>query len=89
MKDPNKSKVPPDLYRQLAAEPNAVHHLILRVRHLDAPLEQQLADAGLQVRARTTLVPMLAVRCTGSAVLALLDEPWLIAIEPDRPVQTH
>lgn len=81
-------KLPENLRQQIDKNPQAPVDLILRVSEAGDSQQQAIEQAGFRVRHRTMLVPMFAVSGPGQSIFALLDRPWLVAVEPDRPVRT-
>lgn len=59
---------------------------IVRVARADDETEAALVARGLTVRLRTQLIPSFAVTGPVTALAALADEPWVAAVELDRPV---
>ena len=46
-----------------------------------------LATSGAEIKYRFRLTGSVAIRCSGRVALALLDEPWVTRVEPDRTVR--
>ena len=71
----------------LRAQPDAEVHAIVRTTSPppDDPAEWQ--QRGLRLRHTFTLMPGVAVSGPARAVLKLLDEPWVVRVEPDREVR--
>lgn len=80
------AKIDPQLKQTMQAQPNAEFMLLLRVDQIEASHKQVLAARGVTIRRSLTLVPTLAVTCTGAAGLNLLDLSWIRRVEEDRPV---
>jgi hypothetical protein len=80
------AKIDPQLKQTMQAQPNAEYMLLLRVDQIEASNQQALAARGVTIRRSLTLVPTLAVTCTGAVGLNLLDLPWIRRVEEDRPV---
>jgi hypothetical protein len=80
------AKIDPQLKQTMQAQPNAEFMLLLRVDQIEASHKQVLAARSVTVRHSLTLVPTLAVTCTGAAGLGLLELPWIRHVEEDRPV---
>jgi hypothetical protein len=80
------TKIDPQLRQAMQAQPAAEFWLLLRVDQIDAGHSQILAARGVVVRRSLSLLPTLAVTCTGRAGLDLLDLPWISHVEEDRPV---
>jgi hypothetical protein len=81
-------KIDSALRNKLAAEPEQSVALIVRTDGDPTPHLSRLAELGLQVGHLFKLVPGVSVTGQGAAALALLDEPWVLKIEEDRPVTT-
>ena len=64
-------------------------HLLLRVTAISDQAEAAIEAAGFQIQRKLTLVPVFAVTGPVAGVLDLLDLPWLINADLDRPVHTH
>lgn len=60
---------------------------IVRVVRADDETEAALAALGLTVRLRTQLIPSFAVTGSVEALARLADQPWVVAVELDRPVR--
>ncbi|MCS6845707.1 MAG: hypothetical protein NZ528_15515 [Caldilineales bacterium] len=69
-----------------APEPTPVD-AIVRVARADDETEAALTTLGLQVRLRTQLIPSFAVTGPVEALAKLADQPWVAAVELDRPVR--
>ncbi len=82
-------KISPELAHRIQADPTALVHLLLRVTAISAPAEAAIVAAGFQIHRKLTLVPVFAVTGPAANVLDLLDQPWLINADLDRPVQTY
>ena len=82
-------KLSPDLQQIIRAAPAATVHLLLRVAAFTEQAEETLVAAGFQIQRRLTLVPIFAVSGPAAGVTDLLDQPWLISAELDRPVHIH
>jgi hypothetical protein len=82
------AKIKPELEQQLRSMPNRSVDLIVRIAG-DSKLQLEwLASNGIQVRHQFRLTPGVAITCTGQAALKLLDQDWVVSIEPDTPVTT-
>ena len=76
-----------EVRRDWLEHPQKKVDLIVRV---EGDLDQRsatLAQRGAEVKYRFRLTGSVAVRCSGRVALALLDEPWVTRVEPDRPVK--
>jgi hypothetical protein len=82
------AKINPELEQQLRSMPNRSVDLIVRTAGDTTPRLEWLASNGIQVRHRFRLSPGVAVTCTGQAALTLLDQAWVVSVEPDAPVTT-
>jgi len=82
------AKIDPELRRRLQAKPDAHIHAIIRTQRDPAQAAISAGQRGVTVRRQFTLVPGLAVTGPASALLSLLDEPWVASIEEDREVHT-
>ncbi|MBI1293640.1 hypothetical protein GC175_01615 [bacterium] len=71
----------------IEASPHASYDLILRVSEVSEDQQKQIEEAGFVVRRCIRLIPSFVVTGAGDALFDLLDCPWLIAVEPDRPVR--
>lgn len=80
------TKIDPQLKQAMHAQPDAMFLLLLRVDVIDASRQQILTARHVTIRRSLTLVPTLAVTCTGSTGLDLLNLPWIHHVEEDRPV---
>jgi hypothetical protein len=78
--------IDPQLLARLDTRAATPFDLIVRVERADDDTEQALRDMGFEVRQRMELLPSFAVTGRGPTVLALTQEPWVVAIEEDRPV---
>ncbi len=82
------AKISPELVQQLKAKPEQMVDLIVRTDGDATPHLAWFASAGLQVRQQFRLSPGVAVSCSGRAALKLLEQTWVISVEPDAPVST-
>ncbi len=82
-------KLSPELTHRIQADPTAPVHLILRVTAISDPAEAAIVAAGFQIHRKLTLVPIFAVTGPAGGVLDLVDQPWLLNADLDRPVHTH
>ncbi len=81
------AKISPTFERQLRAAPDLVVDLIIRTAGPVAPHLKWLEAAGFRVKQQFRLSPGVALSGPGRDVLALLDQDWVVSIEPDAPVQ--
>lgn len=82
------AKIAPDLQKKLQLDPDAVVNLILRLTDSPDQHVNALKARGLAVLFTYSLIPAVAVQGKASACLGLIDEPWVLAIEEDKPVHT-
>ncbi len=75
------------LIRQLEQSPAGEFHLILRVSGDVEDVAEKLRATPIEVRHALRLIGAVAVRAQGKEALRLLDEPWLVRMEEDRPVR--
>lgn len=80
-------KIDPALAAKLASRSTAPLALIIRVEQADDDAAAALAALGFAVHSRTQLLPSFAASGPGAAVAVLAEQPWVLAIEEDRPVQ--
>lgn len=81
------AKIDPTLAAKLATRSSASFDLIVRVAAVNEAAAAALAHLGFEVRRSIHLVPSFAVSGPGSAVAALVEQPWVLAVEEDRPVR--
>lgn len=82
------ARIDPQLQARLTTRSATPFDLIVRVAQADDATEQALRAMGFEVRQRMELLPSFAVTGRGPSALALAREPWVVAIEEDRPVHT-
>lgn len=82
------AKISPELEQQLRAMPNRTVDLIVRTRGDATPYLEWLAQTNLQVKQQFRLTPGVAVSGPGQEALKLLEQDWVISVEPDSPVST-
>jgi hypothetical protein len=82
------AKIDPDLEQQLRANLDDEVDLIVRTKGDVSPHLSWLASAGLRVKQQYRLTPGVAVSGSGQAALQLLNQDWVLSIEPDAPVTT-
>lgn len=75
------------LIRQLKQSPAGEFYLILRVSGDVEDVTEKLRAGPIEVRRLLRLIGAVAVRAQGHEALRLLDEPWLVRMEEDRPVR--
>lgn len=81
------SKCSRELLTKIACEPSENLYLLLRVVEAGQVQCAAIEGAGFVIRHQTTLIPCFAVSGPGFALNALLNEPWLVRVEEDRPVE--
>ena len=79
-------KVKPSVRRKLQKSPEETVRLIVRVKGDLSPALTRLAKLDATVLHSFHLTNALAVSCSAQTALALLQEPWVQAIEEDRRV---
>lgn len=77
-----------ELKKQLEQNPDAVVHLIVRLKDSPNIYLDEIKARGLTVRYTYSLISAVAIQGTASACLTLVNEPWVLAIEADRTVHT-
>ena len=82
------AKIDPAFRRQLAGRPNDRFDIIIRTRGDATPYLSWLDSAGIKVTRQFKLTPGVAASCTGQDALQLLDQDWVLSVEPDAPVST-
>lgn len=82
------ARIDPQLQARLGTRSATPFDLIVQVERADDETEQALRAMGFEVRHRIELLPSFAVTGRGPTALALAQEPWVVAIEEDRPVHT-
>ena len=83
------TKISAELKQQLTAMPNRSVDLIVRTQGDATPHLEWLASMRLQVKQQFKLSPGVAVSGTGADALNLLDQDWVISVEPDGPVVSY
>lgn len=81
------SKADAHLIQRLQQSPDADFYLILHVSGDVADVAERLRATPVEVRHVLRLIGAVAVRAPGREALRLLDEPWLVRMEEDRPVR--
>jgi len=71
---------------RLQRRPEDMVRLIVRVRGDMSPATARLTELGATVLRSFSLIKAVAVSCSAETALALLQEPWVQAIEEDRQV---
>ena len=75
--------------RELEKNPEKAVRLIVRVNGDLAPARARLDELDASVLRSFRLINALAVSCSAQTALALLQEPWVQAIEEDRQVSVQ
>jgi len=81
------SNVSSRLHQAWLADPKKKVDLIVRVKGNLDERSTTLTGRGAEVKYRFRLTSSLALRCSGKVALALVKEPWVERVEPDRPVK--
>jgi len=81
-------KISEELEQQLKSMPNRMVDLIVRTQGSADPHLAWMASAGIEVRQQYRLSPGVAVTCSGSDALKLLNQDWVISVEKDEAVHT-
>jgi hypothetical protein len=82
------AKISPALKHQLKNMPNRSVDLIVRTAGDVEPHLEWVKEMGLEVNQVFRLSPGIAVSGPGEAALKLLDQSWVVSIEPDAQVKT-
>ncbi len=81
-------KIKAELEAKLRADPSAQVAVIVTTDGAPAGFVPRVEAVGLKVHRRYKLRRLLALRGSANAVLALLEEPWVLSVEEDQPVTT-
>ena len=81
------AKIDPEFLQSLKSRPQESGSVIIRTRSNAPANAAQLAKAGLKVTQTFSLVPGFAATGQAGDILTLLDKPWVLSIEADKPVQ--
>lgn len=81
-------KMKAEFEAKLRATPSAQVAVIVTTDGSPGEFTSRAEAMGLQVHRQFRLRRMLALRGPANAVLALLDEPWVLSVEEDQPVTT-
>lgn len=81
-------KIKAEFEKRLRADPSAQVAVIVTTGGPPGEFVSCTEAMGLEVRRQYKLRHMLALRGPANAVLALLDEPWVLSVEEDQPVTT-
>ena len=79
-------KIEQVLQTKLETRPEETVRLIVRIAGDMSQATVRLTELGVTVRRSFTLIKAVAVSCSASTALALLQEPWVQMIEEDRQV---
>ena len=77
-----------DLKQELERNPNTVANVIVLVKDEASVYTNQVRARGITIRRAYTLIHGLALSGSGSAIIALASEPWVVSIEEDKQVHT-
>ncbi|HEY83727.1 MAG TPA: hypothetical protein G4N96_01245 [Chloroflexi bacterium] len=80
--------IAPDYLKILQTNPKQSFSVIIRAHNNPQAKAAQLINSGLTITQTFSLIPGFAVTGPASDIITLLDEPWVISIEPDEPVKT-
>ncbi len=80
--------IAPNLKSKLQTHPDAKVNLIIRTKDDPQSHFAEIQKNGLTVRRTFSLISAVAVEGTASASLALVDQPWVLSVEEDKPVHT-
>ena len=81
-------KIKAKFEKELRAEPSALVAVIATTDGSPGEFVSRAEAAGLKVHRQYKLRQMLALRGPANAVLALLEEPWVLFVEEDQAVTT-
>ncbi|MDY7040224.1 MAG: hypothetical protein SVX38_05110 [Chloroflexota bacterium] len=82
------AKVTAELLEKLRSEGLGQKQLIIRTTGDPSQYTAILEERGIEVRRRFRLTRRLVIRGPAAACLSLVNEPWVEALEEDRPVHT-
>jgi len=74
---------------KLQKRPEDIVRLIVRIEGDISQATVRLTELGVTVLRSFTLIKAVAVSCSAQTALALLQEPWVRAVEEDRQVFTQ
>lgn len=77
-----------ELRAHLEQNPDAVVHLIVRLKDSPSIHLDEIKARGLTVRYTYSLISAVAIQGAAATCLTLVNEPWVLAIEADRTVHT-
>ena len=81
-------KIKAEFEAKLRADPLAPVGVIVTTDGSPGEFAPHAEAAGLKLHRQYRLRHMLALRGPANAVLALLEEPWVLFVEEDQPVTT-
>lgn len=81
------TKINPGLVQQFKQKPEHTFDLIVRTEGQAASHMEWLTSAGFRVKQKFRLTSAVAGSCSGRAALKLLDQSWVVSVEPDTPMQ--
>lgn len=81
-------KIKAEFEKRLRADPLAQVAVIVTTAGPPGEFVPRAEAIGLEVHRQYKLRHMLALRGLANAVLALLEEPWVLSVEEDQPVTT-
>ena len=82
-------KTDPAFRARLSQAPADTVRVIVRVKGERERALQRLRQLECTVRYVYALLPAVALSCSASVAVALLDEPWVEALEEDRQVSAQ
>jgi len=82
-------KIESAFQNKLQAQPQRTVRLIVRVKGELSAATARLAELQATVLRSFQLINAVAISCSAETALALLDEPWVQAIEEDRQVSVQ
>lgn len=82
------ARISAELLEKLQSAREAQVQLIIRTTDDPGQYVTLLEERGIEVQQRYRLTNRLAVQGPADACLSLVSEPWVEAIEEDRPVHT-
>ena len=80
--------IAPDYLKILQANPKQSFSVIIRSVGNSRADAVKLANSGLAITQTFSLIPGFAVTGPASDIIALLNEPWVVSIEADKPIKT-
>jgi hypothetical protein len=80
------TKIDLDFENRLRKNLQDTVRVIVRIAAEAPEIEARLQELDATVLYRFSLLRAVAISCTAETALALLQEPWVEAVEEDRPV---